>query len=135
MLPCQPPGAGAHRRELGRRGEDLVAAWYEEHGYEVVCRNWRCGAGEIDIVARQGALFVFCEVKTRSSSHFGAPAEAVGPAKQARLRRLATAWFMSRRALAAGTPDRAQAWLRGGPARFDVAAVLGQTVQVIEAAF
>jgi putative endonuclease len=77
---------------LGRRGEDLAAAFLTEAGYLVVDRNWRCGQGEIDIVAVDGAETVFVEVKTRSSVAFGHPFEAITTQKLARLRRLAAAW-------------------------------------------
>ncbi len=118
--------AGQGRRALGRAGEDLAAAWYEAQGYEVVARNWRCREGELDVVARRGRLHIFCEVKSRSSDAFGVPAEAVGPAKRARLRRLAALWF-------AGQPaGRDSAAGRGGPVRFDVACVLGGVLHVIE---
>jgi putative endonuclease len=137
------PGPSASRRRapagpraLGRVGEDMVADWYQAHGYEVLSRNWTCRSGELDIVARRGPLHVFCEVKARSSTAFGLPAEAVGPLKQARVRRLAAMWFATEaaaRCTAAspvGTPVR-----RGGPVRFDVACVLAGVVEVIEAAF
>jgi putative endonuclease len=125
--------AGGDRGALGRAGEDLAAAWYEACGYEVVARNWRCRAGELDIVARRDRLHVFCEVKSRSSAAFGVPAEAVGRAKRARLRRLAALWF------AAQTPGRPGAPVPGGPVpggpvRFDVACVLGGALEVIEGA-
>ena len=81
------------RRELGARGEDRVAAWYEANGYSIVDRNWRCRQGELDLVARRGRVVVFCEVKTRSSTAFGAPVEAVTRSKQARLRVLAARWL------------------------------------------
>ena len=77
---------------LGRRGEDLAAAFLIEAGYLVVDRNWRCSQGEIDIVASDGAETVFVEVKTRSSVAFGHPFEAITARKLARLRRLAAAW-------------------------------------------
>ena len=77
---------------LGRRGEDLAAAFLTEAGYLVVDRNWRCSQGEIDIVASDGAETVFVEVKTRSSVAFGHPFEAITAQKLARLRRLAAAW-------------------------------------------
>jgi putative endonuclease len=101
------------RRELGAAGEAAVAAWYAERGYEVLDRNWRCPAGELDLVMRAGATLVFCEVKTRSSAAFGAPVEAVTLAKQARLRRLAGLW------LDAGGRRRGTSEIR-----FDVASVL-----------
>jgi len=102
-------------------------AWYEANGYEVVARNWRCRDGELDVVARRGRLHVFCEVKSRSSDAFGVPAEAVGPVKRARLRRLAALWF-------AGQPAARPGAGRGGPVRFDVACVLGGALEVIEGA-
>jgi len=82
----------AAKDELGKRGEVLAVAHLEAKGLEVIDRNWRCRQGEIDIVARDGAYFVFVEVKTRSSTRFGTPLEAITTQKLARLRRLAAAW-------------------------------------------
>jgi putative endonuclease len=82
----------AAKDELGKRGEMLAVAHLEEQGLEVVDRNWRCRQGEIDIVARDGAYIVFVEVKTRSSTTFGTPLEAITREKLARLRRLAATW-------------------------------------------
>jgi len=110
-------------RALGISGEDAVAAWYEARGYVVVARNWRCRDGELDLVLQAGRVYVFCEVKTRSSDAFGVPAEAVTRAKQARIRRLAARWLEE----AAPKPAR--------EIRFDVAAVLSDVVEVIEGAF
>ena len=59
----------------------------------VLDRNWRCDAGEIDIVGRDGRVLVICEVKTRSSTAFGSPLEGVTERKAARLRRLAARWL------------------------------------------
>jgi putative endonuclease len=78
---------------LGRFGEDVAVAHLADDGYEIVDRNWRCRDGEIDIVARDGKILVFCEVKTRSSERFGTPAAAVVPRKAARIRRVAAAWL------------------------------------------
>jgi putative endonuclease len=111
------------RRSLGTAGEDAAAGWYGQRGYEVVARNWRCRDGEIDLVVRRGPLVVFCEVKSRSSTLFGAPVEAVTARKQARLRRLAARWLGE-----LGGP-------RPSEIRFDVASVLGGTVEVLEGAF
>jgi putative endonuclease len=58
----------------------------------VLDRNWRCPDGELDLIARDPTRLVFCEVKTRSSEEFGTPAEAVTPAKKARVRALARRW-------------------------------------------
>ena len=78
---------------LGRFGEDTAAAHLVRAGLVLLERNWRCREGEIDIVAIDGRVLVFCEVKTRSSAAFGSPAEAVSPAKLQRLRRLAAVWL------------------------------------------
>lgn len=112
-----------HRQWLGAHGEALVASWYEAHGYCIVVRNWRCREGEIDIVAKSETTLVFCEVKTRTSTAFGAPGEAVTWSKQARLRRLA-ALFLT-----------AEQHEYAADLRFDVASVLGSRVEVIEGAF
>lgn len=81
---------------VGQYGERVAARYLADAGMEIVDRNWRCPAGELDIVARDGPLVVFAEVKTRSSDAFGDPAEAVGPAKAERLRRLAVLWLEAR---------------------------------------
>ena len=85
------------RSRLGRRGEDAACDLYRRLGFQVVERNYRAGRGEIDVVARRGDTLVFCEVKTRQSDEWGAPAEAVDYAKQARLRKLAAAWMAERK--------------------------------------
>jgi putative endonuclease len=116
----------AYRQRLGARGEDRAANWYRAAGYDVVARNWRCAEGELDLVVERPGELVFCEVKTRSSDRFGVPAEAVTIAKQRRLRMLA-ARFLADHVLDAGTAGR--------NIRFDVVAVSGSAVDVIEAAF
>jgi putative endonuclease len=116
------------RRTLGDAGEDAVARWYVDAGYRVLDRNWRCRDGELDVVVARAGVLVFCEVKTRRSTAFGVPAEAVSFTKQRRLRTLAMRW------LDAHPEARAPAL------RFDVAAVLAErgrppVIDVIEGAF
>ena len=82
-----------HRQELGRFGEAYAARHLSERGMVVLDRNWRCDAGEIDLVLRDGRVLVICEVKTRRSHAFGSPLEGVTEAKAARLRRLAARWL------------------------------------------
>jgi putative endonuclease len=114
----------AGRRSLGIAGEDAAAAWYSAQGYEIVARNWRCREGELDLIARVGRTYVFCEVKTRTSDAFGAPVEAVTRDKQQRLRRLAARWLES-------DAPRPAAQIR-----FDVASVSASAdVDVLEGAF
>ena len=115
------------RLRLGAAGEDAAAAWYGRAGYEVLDRNWRCREGELDLVCRRGDVLVFSEVKTRSSSAFGHPAEAVTATKRRKLRALAGAWLGER------GPERPR-W-RPATIRFDVVAVLAGEVEVIEDAF
>lgn len=82
---------GARR---GRSGEAHARAWLEGRGYVTVDANWRCPAGELDLVMLDSDELVFVEVKTRTGERFGRAAEAVTPAKQRKL--LATAsWFAS----------------------------------------
>jgi putative endonuclease len=101
----------ADKDTLGRYGEDVAVAHLQAAGLVVLARNWRCPDGELDIIARDGDVLVFCEVKTRSGLGYGVPAEAVTSAKARRIRRLAAAWL-----------DQAG---RGWPElRFDVVSVL-----------
>ena len=81
----------------GKYGERVAAQHLEAAGFEVLDRNWRCPQGELDIVARDGAALVFVEVKTRSSTKFGEPAEAVDRNKVRRLHVLAAAWLAANR--------------------------------------
>lgn len=63
--------------ELGRWGEHQAACYLEDEGYEVLQKNVRTPCGEIDLIARKAGVLVFIEVKTRSSSVYGHPEEAV----------------------------------------------------------
>jgi putative endonuclease len=110
------------RRKKGIAGEDVAAAWYVSQGYEVVARNWRCRTGDLDLIVRRGPTFVFCEVKSRSTLAFGAPAEAVTHEKRQRIRHLAARWIQDSR-------------VRPVEIRFDVAAVLEDQLEVLEGAF
>jgi putative endonuclease len=74
---------------IGRRGEFVAVEHLQSQGMVIVKRNWRCSVGEIDVIAKDGDVLVFCEVKTRSSVRFGHPLEAVTAAKLDRIRRLA----------------------------------------------
>jgi len=78
----------APRRRLGNWGEGVAAVRLEAEGYAIVARNWRCAAGEIDLVARDGETLVFVEVKTRRGRAYGAPEEALTPRKAQKLLQL-----------------------------------------------
>ena len=118
-----PTAAPAGPRRRGRGpGRPLVRG----HGYEILERNWRRREGEVDLIVRRGATVVFCEVKTRSTDRFGTGAEAVLPAKQRRIRRLAARW------LSELTPASGRARVE---LRFDVVSITAGQVEVIEDAF
>jgi len=89
-----PTGA---RDELGRRGEDAAAAYLQGLGYRIVGRRERVLRGDIDIVALDGRTVVFVEVRTRSDTTHGHPAETVGRVKQRRMAELATAYIRRHR--------------------------------------
>jgi putative endonuclease len=80
------------KQALGAYGESVAARHLVERGLVLLDRNWRCAAGEIDLVLRDGPVLVVCEVKTRSSIDYGTPHEAITDAKLDRLRRLAMCW-------------------------------------------
>ena len=116
---------------VGRFGEQTAARHLEAAGLIILDRNWRpAGAGlrgELDLVARDGDALVIVEVKTRSGTGFGLPAEAVTADKARRIRRLAVAWL-------AAHPGRGHASVR-----FDVVSVVraagGVTVEHLRGAF
>ena len=77
------------RSRAVRRGARRLA----KAGFAILERNWRCELGEIDIVAREGAALVVCEVKTRRGLNYGSPLESVTYRKLATLRRLVGRWL------------------------------------------
>jgi putative endonuclease len=85
----------AQRKALGDLGERVAALHLTSAGFAILDRNWRCHAGEIDIVAAEGQTLVVCEVKTRSTSRYGTPLEAITEQKAARLHRLGWLWVRS----------------------------------------
>jgi putative endonuclease len=83
---------------LGRYGEQVAADHLTAAGMRVLARNWRCPEGELDLVLRDvDGTVVFCEVKTRSGTAFGAPSEAVGWRKARKVRALACLWLAEHR--------------------------------------
>jgi putative endonuclease len=113
--------------DLGRTGEGAALERYLRSGYRLLARNWRCRLGEIDLVLVRDGTVVFCEVKTRRGTAYGAPYEAVTWGKQQRLRKLAEAYLFAPRFSPIAV-------------RFDVASVIVDArgvsrVEVLEDAF
>jgi putative endonuclease len=99
------------RQRLGRRAEDVAASYLRSQGLQILLRNFRRRAGELDIIARHGEVLVIIEVRTRAHARFGGAAASVGRSKQRRLVRAAQQLLQQRRELARL------------PARFDVIVV------------
>ena len=74
-----------HNQKIGKWGEDAVTKYLLESGYEILARNARTPYGEIDIVAKQADIYIFVEVKTRTSNKMGLPEESVNLRKQAHM--------------------------------------------------
>ena len=115
------------RKEAGVAGEAAALEYLQRQGLTLIARNYRCRAGEIDLIMRHGPALVFVEVRYRSSNAFGGAAASVTYRKQRRLIRAARHLLMMR------------AELRRYPARFDVIAITpgpqGLDVQWLRAAF
>lgn len=107
------------RLALGAYGEDVAAAYLREQGYTLIERNFRCPLGEIDIIAKKRHDLIFVEVKTRRSTLYGLPQDAVGMQKQRQIIRSAQ-WYLKNPAVARFHP------------RFDVIAILARPGQAAE---
>jgi putative endonuclease len=114
-----PRDSNTYKRSLGQRGEGIAADHLRQQGYAILARNWRCRAGEVDIVAREGETLAFVEVRTRrAGGRLGTPEESVTPRKQARMVEVAQTYLQE-----AGLDDAA--W------RIDVVAIeVGQRGEV-----
>jgi putative endonuclease len=74
-----------HNQKIGKWGEEAVAAYLSERGYQIIARNARTPYGEIDLVAKQADITIFVEVKTRTSNRMGLPEASVNLRKQAHM--------------------------------------------------
>lgn len=111
----------AAKDELGRAGEERAVSHLLARGFEIIARNWRCAQGELDIVALDGDTLVIVEVKTRRSTGYGHPFEAIDERKRRRLWRLAYAW-------ARGNPGVAH----GRRIRLDAVGIIGSDASTAE---
>jgi putative endonuclease len=108
--------------DAGLAAESRAAAHLERAGYRIVERNYRCRAGELDIIARDGDVLVFVEVRSRRSARFGHAVTAISPAKQRQVSRVAAHYVAFKRPRAARY-------------RFDVVAITGDELLVIRDAW
>lgn len=99
------------RKKLGNRGERIAASFLRKQGCQIIEKNYHSFLGEIDIVAKEGESIVFVEVKTRRSTDFGLPEEALSYDKRRRLSKLALNYLAHRR-------------IEGSNCRFDVVSIL-----------
>jgi putative endonuclease len=85
------------RQHLGRTGEQLASEHLSRRGFEIVERNYRTRWGELDIIAFDGRVLAFCEVKTRRAAPGGSiPLESVHPSKRGQVRKIAARWLVER---------------------------------------
>lgn len=109
-------------RQVGSGYEKIAGQYLIQKGYQILEYNYRCSKGEVDIVARQGAYLVFCEVKFRSGTECGYPEEAVGRTKQRRISESAMYYLTVH-------------GLLEEPCRFDVISILGNRIRIYPNAF
>lgn len=102
--------------------EQAVGYYLMQQGYEIIEYNYRCRAGEIDLIARDGGYLVFCEVKYRKRQEKGHPLEAVDLRKQKKIYRCAQQYLYEKRL---GCP----------PCRFDVIGIQGTKITLLKNAF
>ena len=95
---------------LGKQGERVAEQYLKKKGYKVVERNYRCAAGELDLIVLDRRVVVFVEVKTRTGHDFGTPLEAVEFRKQRKMIQAAQFFLTAKR-------------LHQRDARFDVVGV------------
>ncbi|NVL89942.1 MAG: YraN family protein [Desulfobacterales bacterium] len=118
--------ANDERRHTGESGETLAIKFLKKHGYKIIEQNYRCKLGEIDIIARNGRVLVFIEVKARRTDRFGEPKWAVTPRKQRKISMVALEYLKKTKQM-----DK--------KARFDVVAIRllpgGPDIEVIKNAF
>jgi len=92
-MPSAPKKLSRRHLLIGAAGEAMAAQYLKKEGYRLLEQNYRTPFGEIDIVARDGEVIVFIEVKSRSGTQFGSPQSAVDRRKQAKISQVALAYL------------------------------------------
>lgn len=83
----------AKHLETGKKGENLAVEYLKKKGYEILETNWRFRRSEVDIIAKDGPILVFIEVKTRSSDYYGKPESFVSKRKKVLMMDAASAYM------------------------------------------
>ena len=112
-----------NNRKIGSEKELIAAEHLRKNNIEVICMNFRCKQGEIDIIGKDGEYYVFIEVKYRKNTDFGYPEEAVTLKKQHTIRTVAQ-FFMVKNKIPMDSH-----------VRFDVVSILGTEITHIRNAF
>ena len=112
-----------NKRSIGNLGEELAADYLISKGYSILDRNYYTDHGEIDIVARDGEYYVFCEVKYRKDTECGNPLEAITKSKQRRIYNAARIYLYLNH-----LPETV-------PVRFDCIGISGSRINHIKDAF
>ena len=83
-----------YKKFLGKIGEDKATEYLKKSGFKILDKNYKTHVGEIDIIAKDGEIIVFIEVKTRTTENYGAPAEAVNKQKQEKYFKVASEYLV-----------------------------------------
>jgi len=106
------------RKDKGKAAEEAAASYLQQQGWRIIERNWSCRSGELDMIAEQGEILLFVEVRSRSGLGYGMPAESIDARKIQQVRRTAEVYLHR-----FGISDR--------PIRFDaVAVMLGRDLEI-----
>lgn len=112
-----------NKRIIGGNKEEVAVAFLLENNYEIICRNFTCKSGEIDIIAKDGKTLCFIEVKYRKNSRYGYAVESINIKKQQKIYRCANLYLMK------NNMDFYSNY------RFDVVAIQGENIEIIKNAF
>ncbi len=112
-----------NKRRTGTRYEQIAADYLKQQEYQIICANYRCRMGEIDLICRDGRYLVFVEVKYRANAHAGTGFMAVDARKQHRISRVAAYYLMEQH-----LPEET-------PCRFDVVAIDAGEISLLKNAF
>ena len=114
------------RKAFGQEGEQLALEFLQAHGYKILIQNFKNNLGEVDIIAQEGSVICFVEVKSRTSDFFGDPVSAISKAKRQKLSQVALSYLKANR-------------LIESKARFDVVSIMKENdkpkVELLKDAF